>query len=763
MVKPVAKAEINSFLKGIITEASVLNFPADASRDEENFELNVNGSRHRRQGIDFENAYEIHSTGFSAANLLNTAVSSFRWLNAGNDPNEELLVIQFGNRVDLYQVTESSFTSTQYVGQVTLTGVSSNIRFSYASIDGKMVIAAANDTIHIIEWNGSTLSYSTDRLLVRDLWGLPGYDNNDINKRPTALTSTITYNLRNQGWGIPRKDSSGTLGDPIAIFNAGLGAFPANSETVYSGLDYQAVVGGTPYERMFPNLYDDAKGLGVQAAKGYFIIDALKRGTSRATVEADNRTKFPSLTYTVSALNSDTTSGGASLVVEYAGRVFYSGFRGEVTNPETNSPNLTNYVLFSQVVKNKNDLVKCYQSGDPTSKEGSDLVDTDGGFLRVAGAKKILAMRVLANNLFVIADNGIWRVSGGGDYGFTATNYKVDKVSSFGGISESTVVEVNDQLYFWGEEGIYLIKRNEFGDWTCNSITLTTIQSLYDDIPYADKGTAVGIYDKGGKKVRWLYGISNDVESTTDVYELIIDLTLGAFSKNRVYSLAEASPRVVGYVLVPSTSSSSEVLDVVVGANDVNVSTSDVTAKYVTGLTHLTSIKFITLHSTVGSYVGYTFSHYRNSEFLDWKTANGVGVDAKAYILTGASTAGDSSIFKQAPYLVMHFLRTEEGVYNNGSELVPSGESSCKVRSQWNWANTINSGNWGTMFQAYRYRKPLFISTPGDAYDNGFETVVSKNKLRGRGRAIALYMETEPNKNCIILGWNLSVTGNSLA
>jgi hypothetical protein len=53
MVKPVTKAEISSFIKGFITEASPLNFPADASRDEENFELNVNGSRDRRLGIDF--------------------------------------------------------------------------------------------------------------------------------------------------------------------------------------------------------------------------------------------------------------------------------------------------------------------------------------------------------------------------------------------------------------------------------------------------------------------------------------------------------------------------------------------------------------------------------------------------------------------------------------------------------------------------------------------------------------------------------------
>lgn len=41
MPKKSIKAEVKSFIKGFITEASALNFPADASAEEQNFELNI--------------------------------------------------------------------------------------------------------------------------------------------------------------------------------------------------------------------------------------------------------------------------------------------------------------------------------------------------------------------------------------------------------------------------------------------------------------------------------------------------------------------------------------------------------------------------------------------------------------------------------------------------------------------------------------------------------------------------------------------------
>jgi len=46
-------------------------------------------------------------------------------------------------------------------------------------------------------------------------------------------------------------------------------------------------------------------------------------------------------------LPEDRTPGGATLVAEFAGRVFYGGFSGKTIGGDENSPELSNYLLFS--------------------------------------------------------------------------------------------------------------------------------------------------------------------------------------------------------------------------------------------------------------------------------------------------------------------------------------------------------------------------------------------------------------------------------
>ena len=69
----------NTFVKGLITEASPLTFPENASIDEQNFVLNRDGSRSRRLGIDYENLYALKSTGQSLSQLASGRQDLFRW------------------------------------------------------------------------------------------------------------------------------------------------------------------------------------------------------------------------------------------------------------------------------------------------------------------------------------------------------------------------------------------------------------------------------------------------------------------------------------------------------------------------------------------------------------------------------------------------------------------------------------------------------------------------------------------------------------
>src|SRR5699024_10563732 len=165
----------------------------------------------------------------------------------------------------------------------------------------------------------------------------------------------------------------------------------------------------------------------IQTARGYYIIDALRRGQSRVDQMARNEAKYPKINKIIGTntkifnsfnLPSDYTEGGPSVTAEFAGRIFYSGFKGIVRGGDGRSPNYTNYVFFSTLVKNRNDLGKCYQDGDPTSRDSADVVDTDGGFLRISEAKGIQSLANIGTSLIVIAENGVWAIDGGSDYGF---------------------------------------------------------------------------------------------------------------------------------------------------------------------------------------------------------------------------------------------------------------------------------------------------------------------------------------------------------
>lgn len=107
--------------------------------------------------------------------------------------------------------------------------------------------------------------------------------------------------------GDSTKDETGTLKDPVTIY-AATGRLPSYSETVWPGLQFQPVASGTPFERVYPNLYLDALGSDTKAPKGYFVIDVVNRGASRAIAVQDNKTRYPSLTLLATPFTADYTS-----------------------------------------------------------------------------------------------------------------------------------------------------------------------------------------------------------------------------------------------------------------------------------------------------------------------------------------------------------------------------------------------------------------------------------------------------------------------
>src|SRR3546814_1534444 len=88
---------------------------------------------------------------------------------------------------------------------------------------------------------------------------------------------------------------------------------------------------------------------------------------------------------------------------------------------------------------------------------------------------------------------------------FTATGYKVTKITSSGCISPGSIVVVENAVMYWSRDGIYNLSTNQLGDIVAESVTKKSIQSLYNDIGQLETVSSEGVYDSYEQKVKWIY------------------------------------------------------------------------------------------------------------------------------------------------------------------------------------------------------------------------------------------------------------------
>lgn len=756
MPRQTVPAEVSTFVKGLITEASPLTFPENASLDELNFILNKDGSRQRRLGMEFK-AGSVNLT-LPITTLDGLKINTFKWECVGGNPNKTSIVLQCGKSI--YIIDAGSPLGAFEQSFVVASSDQSDI--SMTSVDGVLVCASGDKQVTTVDYRGGLYTKSSQTLKIRDLFGVEDLsDGKDLFSpeylefRPTTLTPAHTYNLRNQTFAIPRYiDTDEVITDVIVGFvEESGGPYPSNSDSLVpfffanpSDEDDREV------ERYFAKDAVKNPPGSFLSPRGYFVIDALDRGKGRLDGILRLKERHPSNVYDVTSLPQDSTPGGASNVAQFAGRVFYSGFSGDVVDGDSKSPRMTSYVLFSKLVDNIDDIGRCYQDGDPTSKDTPDIVATDGGFIRIDGAYGIKRMVNVGSQLLVIAENGVWGIQGGSDYGFSAENYMVKKYSEHGCVSHTSVVLVDNTVLFWGDDGIYSVAPDQYGDWKVVNTTTSTIQKFYDDIDATSKKKCQGFYDSYERKVRWLY--DNDFLLTgVNTRELILDLNLSAFyvlevasgpNEYRVVTGAEVPPYRIGSVVEHVTVLGAPV---VAAGEDVVITGGVVEAQ-------LREFLYVTVVSYSSSQVVLRMASYSNLHFRDWDTE-----DAEAYLVTGFMSGGDFQRYKQVPYLTVHLERTETG-FTPEFELL--NQSSCKVQSMWEWSDSANSNRWGREFEAYRLGRLWTPSSSSDEYDDGFAVVSTKNKLRGKGRVLSLKFSTSPNKDLRLYGWSmiLGVNGN---
>jgi len=740
-----AEKAYRSFVKGLITEANQLTFPENASIDEANFVLNRDGSRSRRLGVDYESSYALTATGLTATDIKEGKQSFHVWESPDGDTSVSLGLVRIKDKIWFMNLLTDSPSANLKNGGSPITIASlSNSKIETSVINNKCVIVSKDlPRPVLLTYTKATglVTQSTIQLEIRDIYGVD--DSLFLDTRPTTLSNEHKYNLRNQGWNKNIVTSTGA--DAIDYTFTELGQYPSNADNWTLGKISNTA--SADYEKYDPDTLVKNSFSNYQIAKGSFIIDAFERGVGR--MNASDVT---------SGLPTDREEGNISTITSYAQRLFYAGVESDVTGGDIRSPNYSGYIFFSKVIKADDDLGKCHQEADPTDPGINDLIDTDGGSIQIPDITRVVKIIASQASVLVFAENGVWEVYGDTG-GFIATSFQASKISTNGITNGESVVNVNGNFIYWSKAGIYLLKPDTAsGRFAAESLSLTSIQDLYLKIPEVAKDFCKGIYDEKENRVRYLYNDSTGYSSSNypNSYnkELIYDLTLKAWSKNELSSLASDSPYVADYVAMPGYSVSAREESVVAGTDTVLVTAGDtVVIPDDVATSRTEQFSFLTIVGT-----SFTLSKYNGSDFLDWKTKDSVGVDYSSYLYTGYELFGDIMRQKQIPYIFLYLQKTEDGFLTSGDDLVFKNQSSCKVQAQWGWSNSAANGKWGKEFQAYRILRNYTPSGASDAYDSGESMVVTKNKLRGSGKCLSLYIRSEAGKDMKLLGWGHPVT-----
>lgn len=734
------KLEITSFSKGLITEASPLTFPDDASLIDENMILNKDGSRQRRLGLGYENPNTIRNITTDVVGGNAPQMSTHVWKNPTKTGEYDIVVVQTSNKLRFFKADGVSISTNELNG-----GAAANLpadydvefKISTASLLGNLIVTYGKRSVLVFSYDASTqlVSYEIVYLTIRDLFGIESpYAVNVAPTVPLPITAADTdaikhmYNLRNQGMPPVVKtsensDGTGTPGqfDPARL-DRSVGTQILAADTIVWWRYKTSTVGDVENMGLYSiwEVYKDLvatsgkTSITSPAPKGSAILDLFNRSASRQAFMDGLYLADPAL-----ILPTDTSIGGVTHVSAFAGRLFYTVKEISLTGGDKNSPKLNNMIFFTQVVKSAKEVGNCYSLNDPTAEENYDPLATDGGFITIPEVGQILKLAPMGSSLFVFATNGVWEIFGG-EGGFSALNQNVVKTTTIGAISDTSVVAAEAMLTYWANSGIQLISIDQSsGRGVAVNMTINTIQSLYDSIPDSEKVKVVGIFDEVNRKLRWLYNATELTWPPVFKRELIFDADLKAFYTHRFGPLLSNTRGPVGVVAIPQI-------------------------RYLIGYTEA-GIPLLPLN--------YTFGWYRDTSFYDL-----TDYDAPAVLLTGYLTGQAASLGKQVKALVTHLKRTETGFKDGGGgSIVFQNPSGCIVTPQWEWTNSANAGKWGQPMQMYRLQRPYYPTGVAAPFDYSYTVITSKSGLRGRGRALSLKFESEPGKDMHILGWGLEV------
>lgn len=716
MAQRLSQKTVNTFVKGLITEAGELTFPENASVDELNCLLQRDGSRRRRLSAELETDSVDSSWNVETTFVFHTGM----WRNVAGQAGFDLLVVQNGSTLYFYDTATEPYSGNTKAFSVDLSTFehsgSAGAGSAYvemASINGDLVVVSSAINPFYIEYDpdAGTISTSQINIKTRDFEWQGDTTSYDTGIATASATTARKYDTANAGWTGDKGSAA------LSTYLSAESEYPPLTLAWYAGKDSNGNFSVSEWQKIF-------SGTSL-TGNGHFILDFFAKDRSTAsgitgiTIEYEN-SRFQS-------------------VAAFSGRIFYAGLTSAKNGGR---------ILFSKQLDNISEAGQCYQQNDPTSEDFSDLLDTDGGTILIPEAMNIQKLYVVSSSLYVFAENGVWRISGV-DNVFRATEYSVQKVTSTGIQNARTFVDIEGVPVWWSKNGIHTVSIDSVsGNAGEQNLSLATIQDFFDQIDGNAKNNCKGVYDAINKRVLWFYPENGETVVNKKNRVLTLDATLQAFYPWKVSDEASNTSYIVGAEYYTGFGSDVVDVDVLLSTGDDVVTSAgdDVVISRLSQIAEANSAIILMVRN--GSTGKMTMALFKGTDFLDWGTAN-----YSSYAEAGYDFMGDLMLKKTSPYVIVYMRPTEEGFTGTEeSGYDPIRESSLLVSSYWDFRTTTSSA----AQQAYRLKYVPVVNTENLAeWDYPEEVVSTRLKLRGYGRSMRLRFESEQGKDFILLGYGV--------
>lgn len=698
----------NSFVNGLITEATGLNFPEKAVVDTDNCVFDIDGSVYRREGFDFE-------TNFQTKNIdrNNKVIKSYLWNNVSGNGSVTIVVVQIGNTLYFYETTGSgSFSPGAQTTTVTLVPVAGapatdTVEAQFCDGNGYLIVVHPYCEPIRVDYDTSVhVATGTDVIIkVRDFEGATN-DPNAVDARPTSTLAGINvphlYNLNNQGWTTTN----------LTAWDTAQTTMPSNADVMWRFKD-----SSDNFDATTPSLARITSG-NTPAPKGHFVLTLSNQDRVAAIGAAPG-----------SIGTTTTTFQRPSVCAFFAGRVFYGGI---------NYVGFNSNIYFTQIIERLDQYGNAYQVNDPTAEDLFDILPSDGGVISIPEAGTVIKMFTVPGGLCVFAANGVWFITGSTGLGFTANDYAVLKIADIATISDSSFVNVSGFPVWWNAEGIYTLQGQQGGLPTAKSLTYDTFKSFYDMIPVISKRFAKGFYDKTDGVLRWIYkdDSTTDLNSTYEFNKVLnYSLRTNAFfpwsitpSAVKVHSIL-SSELVTRPVTVNNVMANALVDNVIDGSSNQVISFSD------SGSDDQQIDKYLVSYFD-GSNYKFTFANVDDVRLKDWFSYDNFGQNYSSFFVTGFKLPGQAIRKAQSCWVQIYSRLLDEVQY--------------QFQAIWDYAITgSGTGRWSTN---------QLITHDDLSYSNASRRL----KVRGHGKALQFRVSSVTDNNFDIIGWSTAQTINGV-